>query len=117
MSALDSFVGWLTGTYAVRDTQLHPGISLSDTGIIPPIAPVTAGAMTVPGVWTPDYALYRTSQDVQTNRDMTSAYAAAIASGEAGYENNFPNSSAIPNWQIALIGVAVIGVVALVRGR
>lgn len=118
MAFLDTLVGWVTGKVAdsyeylpspvTTKVEVAPGLYRS---VYSPSAPITRGAMTQPGVWTPDYAIYRTQEEIQNQTNMASAAANAQTYGEL-----FPEEPI--SWPFAIAaGIGIIGAISLLRGK
>jgi len=103
---------------------------ISTTAVSTPAAPQTQEAMTVYGVWTPDYAMQRTYADEQQSLNAAIAAGQSIQSGQASLPDVGCGSStlydmshsscwgnvlglSIPDWIMPV--VVGVGVVLLVR--
>lgn len=113
--------GWIPARIA---EWWYPAMPPATIATVPPVAPQTEGAMTVPGVWTPDYAAERTNREVAMESAMVRAAAEARASGAA--ENPDPDSGAcllerlgLPCWSLWAVGGLAVGALAIgfTRGR
>lgn len=78
-----------------------------------PVAPQTRGAMTVPGVWTPDYAMQRYYDEINTSLDMQRA-AGEVYRGNTTYEDTFPSPDTLAWWKVAIfVGLGIWAISAI----
>lgn len=120
---------WGTGKDTILGGVSVGPISAAPSVNVAPPAPLTQGAMTVQGVWTPDYAMQRAQDNVTTETQMMQA--AAETSGSGGTPDVNACYSSLYSWthptECGLIGFnlnsmwifAGVGVVAalLLRRR
>lgn len=72
--------GWIPARIA---EWWYPAMPAPTIATVPPVAPQTEAAMTVPGVWTPDYAAYRTQREVTLDQSLAQAAGESRAAAEA----------------------------------
>jgi len=118
-SPCDSFWGKLTNPELCWSMGGLP-LAASDAIVLggntmvnnPPTAPSTVGAMTVPGVWTPDYAMQRTWDDIQFEKDIQTA---GMNTNNGPFNDpSGPDPSQGISWTTLLVGVAAVGVFTMV---
>lgn len=59
------------------------GLPAPTIATVPPAAPQTEAAMVTPGVWTPDYAIYRTQRENTLDQEMAQAAGGSRVAAEA----------------------------------
>lgn len=106
--------GWIPARIA---EWWYPAMPDPTIATVPPVAPQTEAAMTIPGVWTPDYAAERTNREVSMEAEMVRRAAEARASGDA--ENPDPGAGCLlerlglPCWSLWAVGGLAVGALAI----
>lgn len=108
---------WLTGgdtVVSVEDANAL-AVELAQKNVVHPSAPITEGAMKKLGVWTPDYAMSRTYEEIDYQRDLERAEIEA----RLNYDGSLPDVDDSTKWyMIALYAMVGVGLVSMVlQGR